>query len=136
MADLSQTAASVKLKAQTVTSQMGQAGEAITQGMPVYLKAADSKYYKADADTLAESTAVGIALTPAATSGYFYFATSGDIDVGATLTVGLYYYVSTNAGAIAPIGDLSTGDFPTILGGAVDSSTLRLDINSLGIAKA
>jgi hypothetical protein len=136
MADISQTAANVKIKSQTVTVQVGQAGEAITQGMPVYLLAADGKYYKADADVLASAAAVGVALTPAATSGYILFATAGDIDLGATLTVGLGYYVSTGAGGICPIADLSTGDFPTFLGFAQDASTLRLDINAAGVAKA
>lgn len=136
MADLSQTAANVACGGSDAEIDLVQAGEAITQGMPVYLKAADLKYYKTDADGLATADCVGIALTPAALNGYFVIQTDGDINLGATLTVGLEYYCSTNFGGICAIGDLTTGDYPTRLGVAITSSVLRMGIFAAGVAKA
>lgn len=136
MADLSQTAANVAMGGSTTKITRVIAGEAITQGNAVYLKTSDSKYYKTDADVLATSLAAGIALTPASTDGYFVMATEGLVNLGATLTVGLEYYCSTNAGAICPIGDLTTGDFPTRLGFATSASLIDLKIFSAGVAKA
>jgi len=113
MADLSQTPASVKLMSASQV-QTVQAGEAITQGQPVYLSA--SKYYRCDAnDTAAKAVAAGIALTPAASDGYFVLAPNGaSVDVGATLAVGTTYAVSATVGAIAPIADITSGQYPTI----------------------
>lgn len=134
MANLSQTAANVGVNATTARVQIVQAGEAITQGQPVYLTG--GKYYRADASALASSQATGVALTPAATDGYFIMATSGAIDLGATLTVGETYYVSDTAGAIMPAADVSTGEYVTSLGVASAADTLVLDINASGIARA
>jgi len=141
MADLSQTAANVAVGASTTPTRRVQAGEAITQGMPVYKSTSDSKYYKSDADTSAASICDGIALTPASTSGYFVIAepstTAGIslVNLGATLTVGLEYYVSTNAGGICPIADLATGDFPTSLGFATTAALLDFRSISALVAK-
>lgn len=134
MADLSQTAANVGVNATTARTTIKQAGEAITQGQPVYLNS--GKYYKADASALASSQATGIALTPAAVDGYFIMATSGPIDLGATLTVGETYYVSDTAGGVMPSADVSSGEYVTALGVASAGDTLNLDINASGIARA
>ena len=69
MADLSQTASSVAISGSKAPTKRVQFGEAVTQGMPVYLS--DSKYYKADAnDTVAKAAVEGIVLTPAGIDGY------------------------------------------------------------------
>ena len=133
MAGISQTAANVTTGASTTPTKGPngiQAGEAITHGMPVYKATVDTKFYKTDADTAAASVCDGIALTPAATNGNFTIAVPGTapgvslVNLGATLTVGLEYYVSTNAGGICAIGDLTTGDFPTSLGFATTAALL------------
>ena len=62
-------------------------------------------------------------------------AFTGSIDLGATLTVGETYVVSTNVGAIAPIGDLTTGDYTKILGVATATDALKLGIYNSGVAK-
>lgn len=134
MADLTQTAANVGVNANNTRTQIVQAGEAITQGEPVYEN--NSKYFQGDASTLAASQVGGIALTPAATDGYFIMATEGKVDLGATLTVGETYYVSDTAGAIMPSADLSTGEYVTSLGVASAADTLELSINASGIARA
>jgi hypothetical protein len=119
-----------------------QAGEAITQGMPVYLST-DSKYYKCDAnDTLVKAACKGIALTPAATSGYFLMAkpstTNGRslVNLGATLAVGTTYAVSATAGAICPIADITSAQFPTTIGPAVSTSLLDFQVVACSVAKA
>lgn len=137
MANLSQTAANVAAGASDVRIGIFTAGESITQGMPVYLSSSDSKYYQCDAnDTAAKAEAKGIALTPASSNGFFVLASRGSINLGATLAVGQIYVVSATKGAICPIADLTTGDFPTILGIATTTALLSLDIKIGGVAKA
>lgn len=129
MANITQTAANVAAGSSATRVQLVQAGEAITQGMPVYL-ASDGKHYQTDAnDTAVKAQAKGIAVSPASTDGYFLMAVDGLINLGATLAVGQIYCVSATKGAIAPYGDLTTNDFVTILG--VATTTALLDINLL-----
>ena len=138
MADLSQTAANVGLT-NDAGSQIDASkvyGEAVTQGNAVYLKTSDNKYWKADADAAATASADGIALTPGAADEYGVVCTEGYVDLGATLTVGETYVVSTTAGGIAPIADLGSGDYTTILGVATAADTLELNIYVSGVAKA
>ena len=127
MAALSQTPANVALGSTAiVTAAIG--GEAITQGMPVYRDPATRKYLRADANVLAKSEAVGIALTPcAADNSYFVLLDKAGIlvNVGAGLVVGETYCVGASVGQIVPIGDLTTGDYPCILGTATTTSLLE-----------
>ena len=137
MADLSVTVTGVHPYSGGTVSSPVQAGEIITEGEPVYLKAADSKYYACDADEAAKALAAGIAVSPApAADDYFVMQTAGDIDLGATLTVGEIYCVSNTAGGIMPCGDLSTGEYVTILGIAETASKLAIGITASGIAHA
>lgn len=135
MADLTITAANVKVKGSTTTVQLVQVGETVTQGQSGYLKSSDSKYWKADADLSAEAAAAtGIFMTPAATDGYALIATGGPIDIGATLTQGEIYVVSGTAGGVCPEADLSSAERVTIVGVAADASTLNLNFLATGIA--
>jgi hypothetical protein len=114
-----------------------QVGEAVTQGQPGYLLTTDSKYYQADANaSLVASNAVGIFLTPAATNGYAVFAEGAGLtlNLGATLVRGKTYCVSATKGAICPIEDLTTGDFPCLIGTANTTSTIVTLFNSVGVA--
>jgi hypothetical protein len=135
MADLTQTAANVKLQGQSGVS-VGQAGEALTQGQPIYLLA--GKWYRCDAnDTAAKANCAAIALTPASSNGYFVYALPGAlIDVGATLAVGTLYSVSTTLGAIAPVSDLASTNYVTTLGIATAATTLAFNPQVSGIQKA
>lgn len=129
MADLTITAANVSVGA-TTTTQAVRAGVAITPGQPVYLDTADSKYKLADSDALATAKCAGVSISNAAADGdYFYMATLGDMDLGTTLAVGEVYVVSTNSGMIAPVADLTTGDYVTILGVATATDTLDLKLH-------
>lgn len=138
MANLSQTPANVKIMAASAARvRVVQGGEAITQGMPVYQAGGDNKWYQADANaSAAAAAATAIALTPCGIDGYFVIAETGTtVDLGATLTVGTTYVVSATKGAIAPIADLTTGDYTTILGTATAAGSLPLNISSSGVAK-
>lgn len=138
MANLSQTAANVALGSATTRTRVVQAGEAVTQGQPVYLKTSDSKYWKADANASADTAkAVGIALTPASANGYLVIqeGSGGLVNLGATLTVGETYVVSATSGAIAPIADLTTGDYPCILGVATTTALIQTVYAYTGVPK-
>ena len=134
MADLTITAANVGVAADSARVRVVQVGEAVTQGQPGYLSA--GKYYQADADnTAATAAATGIFLTAAGIDGYAVFATGGSILIGATLTLGELYVVSATKGGIAPIGDLTSGDYTTVLGVASSTSALTLAPSASGVAK-
>lgn len=138
MANLSQTAANVAIGSQITRTRVVQAGENLTQGQPVYLKASDGKYYRADANASAEAAkAVGIVLTPASTNGYSVIqeGSGGSVNLGATLTVGETYVVSATAGAIAPIADLTTGDYPCIIGVATTTALIQTVFAYTGVPK-
>ena len=137
MADISKTLANVTIGEEGVQFIVGQAGAAISQGEPVYLSTSDGKYYKTDAnDGVAKAEAVGIALIPVATNGYFLIQTAGLINLGATLVTGTSYYVSTTAGGICLESDLASTNFTTFLGIATSTSLLELDITVSGVARA
>ena len=136
MANLSITPANVAM-AGPGRVKVVQVGEAVTQGQPGYLLTTDSKYYQADANaSLVASNAVGIFLTPAATNGYAVFAEGAGLtlNLGATLVRGKTYCVSATKGAICPIEDLTTGDFPCLIGTANTTSTIVTLFNSVGVA--
>jgi hypothetical protein len=140
MADLVQTAANVAPRT-NCGIELVTAGEAITQGQPVYRSSAESKYYLADADTETMAEALGIAVTPASADGDRFVVArnrsgaDADIELGATLSQGETYVVSSNVGKIAPVGDLTTGDYVTYLGTASSASVLKMRINATGVSK-
>lgn len=143
MADISITAASVKLGASTTPTKLVQYGEAITQGQPIYKLASDGKYYRCDAnDGVAKAYAAGIAITPGATDDYGLIATPSStpgkslVNLGATLTVGEVYVVSATVGGIAPDADITSGQFVTVLGVASSTSLLDLQIVVSNTARA
>lgn len=135
MADLTITAANVKAGSNNTRTSLVQAGEAVTQGQPVYL-ASDGKYYQTDAnDTAVKAQAKGIAITPASTDGYFLLGVDGLLNLGATLAVGQVYVVSATKGGIAPYADLTTNDYVTILGVATTTALLDFNLVVSGVQK-
>lgn len=113
--DVSLTAANVTWSS-GVAPFTGNAGETITEGMPVYLNTADNEYYKCDADVEATSIIAGVALSNGVNGRPMLIAPPGAvINVGATLTAGTYYCASVTPGGVAPEVDLAAGDWPTIL---------------------
>lgn len=115
--------------------QNGLAGEAITAGQPLYLDTSTGKFLKADANAAGSAARVplGIALNGASLNQPLAVQKKGDITIGATLTAGVAYYLgSAAAGTIVPVADLTTGDYPCIIGLAKTTTVLTLDIVSTG----
>lgn len=135
MADLVQTAANVRPPMLDSKVKLGTAGENITAGEPVYLKAADKKIWRADANDSAQAEVKGIAVTNGTTNGGVLYATGNDLNIGATLTVGETYILSANVGKIAPIGDAAAGMYITHLGVGMSTSLLRLNVYNSGILR-
>jgi predicted transcriptional regulator len=106
MADLTITATSV-VPASGATTSVGTAGEALTAGQAVYLKAADGRLWKAQCDsTDAEATVVGITLNGAAAGQPVSYQSAGTLNIGGTTAKTTYYVLSATAGGIAPQADL------------------------------
>ena len=112
------------------------AGSAVTAGQPIYLDATDSTVKPASSLSLAESVAVGVALNNAATGQPVTYQLANTITIGATLTVGVAYYVSLTPGSICLESDVGSGEFPTLLGFAISTTVIALSIQSSGVAKA
>ena len=141
IAALSITAANVDIGDLTVRLEKVIGGESITQGMPVWKNTATNpaKYYRADANASAlASTAAGIALTACSGDGNVFVVMGGEgvlMNLGATLVVGETYCVGSTAGTIVPIGDLTTGDYPFIIGQATTTSLIKTVFAGAGVAK-
>lgn len=136
MADISVTAASI-VKTSSTLWALGVAGATITAGQPVYRDAtAGNKLKPADADVLATSLAVGIALHGASDGQPLQYATGGTLTFNAVLTAGTVYVASTNPGGIAPVADMASGDFVTILGIGTSTTVLKIGIIQSAVAKA
>ncbi|MBA15565.1 MAG: hypothetical protein CMN73_04335 [Sphingomonas sp.] len=136
MADLSITAANVVAGAGATVLHGGKAGATITAGQIVYLDASDRKYKLADADS--ETAAIrlpsAVALNGASDGQPLSVLTEGPVTIGAPLTPGTAYYLSATPGGIAPVGDLTTGDYPTVIGIATSASVLDIGIKASGVA--
>jgi len=134
MANLTITAASVGIASGTADVRAVQVGESVTHGQPLYFSA--NKYYKCDATSATKANCGVISLGTASTDGWVLaLFPGGEYIVGATLTVGMTYVISATSGAIAPIGDLASTNFPTILGTAKTTTTLRFNPDPSGVAK-
>lgn len=133
MADLTVTAANVAKVSGTI--QYGTAGAAITAGQSLYLDSSANTLKLLDADdTPATATFAGIAINNAASGQpVAYLAPGATINPGATVTVGEIYVASGTAGGIAPEGDLASGDYVTIIGVGLTSSTMYLVGYSSGV---
>ena len=124
MANITITASDVAPGA-NVMQVKGVAGATITAGQALYLDALTNTYKLASAT--AEDTAVfkGIALCSASAGQPVVIAKNdSDLDLGNQLSVGEVYCVSATAGAIAPVADLVTGNFVSIVGIANASDSL------------
>jgi hypothetical protein len=97
--------------------KQGIAGETITQGQPLYLKSADNRLYKADANASAEAALVVGLAANAASAGQpiQYDWDDDDLTVGATLAMTSVYVASATAGAIDAISDFQAGSYLTVL---------------------
>lgn len=136
MADLTITAGSVLPGTDAVTTP-GTAGETLTAGMAVYLKASDGKFWKAQSDgTAAEGAIIGVALNGASAGQPVLVQTGGTITIGATVVVGGIYIVSAAAGLICPFADIATLQILGIIGWAPSATTLLVKPQATAIVHA
>lgn len=135
MTALSITAANV-LAASTASTRQGSAGATITQGQVVYFDTDTNTYKLADTNsaTAAARSPAGIALNGASSGQPLMVLTAGDVTIGATLSAGVAYYLGGTAGSIVPVADLTTGDYPAIIGIAKSTTVLAVKIVEAGVA--
>lgn len=135
MADVSGITA-VKITSNTVTETVTY-GATIAVGQTVYLDNSDNEHKLADASADSTDATRGVAVTPGGDGEAGIIAKAGDIElVGATLAVGENYVQSATAGAIAPEGDLTTGDYCTTIGRATTGIKISLAISASGVQHA
>lgn len=136
MADLSITASSVvpSSAARRVTKT---AASTITAGQPVYVNSS-GLVAPADANSSATTaTVLGIAEHGAAANQRVSIVTEDPAFVlGATVAIGDVVIASATAGGIAPVADLTTGWYCTVLGVAVSTTAINLKPVAAGAAKA
>ena len=127
MADLVITAANV-IAAARARRRTGTAGATVTAGQVVHISPTTGRYILSDADAegIGDVVEFGIALNGAADGQPLQVALGGDITLGAVMTAGTSYYLSTTAGGIAPRADLGAGDDVILLGVSKSTSVLAL----------
>lgn len=133
MADISITAANV-VPDSGYQYVSGVAGETLTAGQLCYLKSSDNKYWKADANLSAEGATVkGINLAGAAAGQPVRLMTAGTLTIGGTVVAGGVYVASATAGGLAPVADLASGWYTTIVCVAISATKVRLCIIVSGV---
>lgn len=130
MATITLTAANIRVGA-AGTSNVGVAGESLTPGDFLYLKAGDGKYWKAVNTSEAEADIVGVALTSAAADGNVAFLNIVDqvtyLDHStAVWTQGQTYVVGDTAGTLMDAADIGVSDYVTVGGVAASTTSLLL----------
>lgn len=135
MADLVITPANV-LEGASARKQSKTAGATIAQGESVYVDSVGQLKGALKAVDAESAAAVGIALNAAESGQPCTFQSGGEIDVGATLVVGETYVVGAAAGGIAPVADVISTEFSTILGIATASGVLKMGVLQSGVAHA
>ena len=129
--------ADVKISGSNVRATTVVAGEAISEGQLVYLDTVSGKYKLALATAEASANVVGVAVTSAALDGYFLMQSSRNYFAGTTLVAGDPIYLSSaSAGAICPHADLASTNYVTLLGHAISTSEIEINIDVTGIAIA
>jgi len=113
------------------TTEIAQAGEAISRGQ-VYYKDPTTAYL-AKCDDPDKLGVVGVAITAADADGWFVGVTSGRYAVGASVSIPDDYVLSATAGSICPRSDLVTGDTVVEIFNAASTTEGILKINNTGV---
>lgn len=134
MADVSVTAAEVlPISGQTLTLKQVTWGGTVTAGMGVYETTAGT-YAGTDSDALASAAGKGIAMSGGAAGQVGLIALPGSvIDPGFTVTVAESYYASSDAGGLAPSGDLANPDYKTEMLLGITASSARVICEVSGV---
>ena len=122
MADVVQTPDDVR-EAPGVNPQSAIASVAIVAGN--FVRIASSGQGELADCTEQNGACDGIAVSGAVVGQRFNYQGSGTVDPGAALTEGVIYVLS-KGGAMAPVGDLASGDFVTALGIGDDQGNLEM----------
>ena len=114
------------------------AGEAISAGEVVCLLAADSKYYKADAnDALLQDVKGFAGNSPQAAGQRLDIITqTPSIEIGTHgVAVATPLFLSNTAGKICPLADLTSGSLPILLAFPVTATAIQIVIAVAGEPK-
>lgn len=135
MADITITAASVVAGSGSETEN-GSLGAAVTAGQALYKASADGLWYLADNNsaTAAVRQATGIALNGGGIGQPVRVLRSGPVTIGATMTAGTEYWLSDTPGGICPRADLSSGEYPCLVGIATSTTVLNVNFIYSGVA--
>lgn len=134
MADVVVTAANVLPDSTTQTID-GILGYTANAGESVYQDTADGKFKAADANaSAATATVKGVLLNGGANGQPCKVAIANSFNPGFTVVIGTVYVQSANAGKIAPVSDLVSGWFTTIIGIGLTASSLKLLCVNSGVA--
>lgn len=140
MADISITAANVAIVEGTKVTDLDvvQLGETTTAGQTLYKKAADGKYWLADANASAATAQVTrLALQGGAADDWRIVLKPGNsVTIGATLVATDMYNQSVNPGGIAPTSDMASTSYHTPLGRAISTTVMYFDPQPTGVQKA
>lgn len=118
------------------SQRTAEAGIAITAGDSIYLDSNGVAQLCQHDLTAAEAACIGIALNDAALGQPVTYQVSGTIDLGSVLAAGEVYVVGAGPGGIAPVADIGTGNFATVMGVAVSATNLQIGFNQSGVAAA
>lgn len=111
------------------------AGATIVLGDCVYVDTTDNKTKLGDADVLASAAVTGLAAGGATNGNPVNVYGDGTVvTLNGGLTKGQTYYLSPTAGKICLFADLSAGDYPSIVGHALSTTDLLINIANLGVA--
>lgn len=111
------------------------AGEAISAGEVVCLLAADSRYYKADANVSTLRDVKGFAgNSPAAAGQRLDIITQApSLEIGThSVAVGTPLFLSNTPGKICPLADLTSGSLPVLLAYPVTATAIQIVIAVAG----
>jgi predicted transcriptional regulator len=111
------------------------AGETITAGQAVYLKAADGRAWLSQCDgNTEEDDFYGIALNGAAAGQPVVIQTGGQITIGGTVAIGTVYAVAAAAGGIAPLTDIVSTNKVSLIGYGATATILTIAKVNAGVA--
>jgi len=133
MADLSITAGNVVGSGSDMEHGLI-AGGTITAGLAVR-KNTSNQIVSASDDSAANAAVYGIALNGASSGQRVSVQKSGNITMGATVAVGKVYVASTSGG-IAPVDDIASAEFITVVGVGVTADIMKIGICQSGVAAA
>ncbi|SHE68501.1 hypothetical protein SAMN02745157_0708 [Kaistia soli DSM 19436] len=134
MTDLSITPANV-IAGSDSAYFTGLAGEVVAAGKAVYLDPTTKRVMLGDSNsaTAEAREADGIALNGAAPGQPIVVHKSGDLTLGAVLSIGVAYYLSDTPGGICPVADVGAGEYVCLLGIAKSTSVLAVKIQFPGV---